>query len=350
MEQRTTITVYVILLALLAMSLARQTFAEPPDTVPTQIGRADLEAAMRDADQEYEAVLKMEAATRTPPVHSNTASLKAVKSPKTPEGGLLKELASQVDILNNKLIIERTTLLATQSPRKVKVRGARTVFNYSPEALYEVTSSVDHITDVQLKPGESLNNAPTAGDTVRWNVATMKSGTGPQEVVHVILKPLDELVETNLIITTDLHTYHLRLKSGDYHMPAVSWNYPEDFAAQADEIVKRKNITEQTVVTPDSLRFAYQIEDQDYPWRPVRVFDDGKKTFIQMPSTLSVADAPALFIIEDSSQPMLVNYRVKGDFYIVDRLFTEAELRVGTRQKIGIKAGTHRNFFQRLFE
>jgi type IV secretion system protein VirB9 len=78
------------------------------------------------------------------------------------------------------------------------------------------------------------------------------------------------------------------------------------------------------------------------------VFDDGKKTFIQMPKELRVYEAPTLFILDEDSEPMLVNYRVKGDYYIVDRLFDQAELRVGPHKKIDIQI-KRPNWFERNF-
>ena len=58
------------------------------------------------------------------------------------------------------------------------------------------------------------------------------------------------------------------------------------------------------------------------------VFDDGQKTYIQMPDTMASGDAPTLFIKEQNKLE-LVNYRVLKNYYIVDRLFDNAEMRNG---------------------
>jgi type IV secretion system protein VirB9 len=62
---------------------------------------------------------------------------------------------------------------------------------------------------------------------------------------------------------------------------------------------------------------------------PKEVFDDGQKTYINFPESIGTTEAPPLFIRNGDSEADLVNYRVKGHFYIVDRLFDHAELRVG---------------------
>ncbi len=260
----------------------------------------------------------------------------------------LVTLAAQVDALKSQVIVEKASLLATQSPHKVKVRGARTIFNYSEEALFEINAGVDHITDIQLQPGEQLTNAPMSGDTVRWNIGVMKSGAGTDERVHIIIKPLDEAIETNLIITTDRHIYQLRLRSGLYHMPSVSWNYPQEINAQLAESLKRKD-AELPVVSLEQVRFNYDISGDDYDWKPLRVFDDGAKTFIQMPHTMRSSESPVFFVMDESGEPTIANYRIKGDYFVIDRLFKEAQLRVGKKDIVKIKFDDGRSFFARLF-
>jgi type IV secretion system protein TrbG len=64
-------------------------------------------------------------------------------------------------------------------------------------------------------------------------------------------------------------------------------------------------------------------------WTPVQVFDDGAKTFVRFPPAMLNREAPALFVVSSTKGTQLVNYRVKNETYIVDRLFDQAELRVG---------------------
>jgi type IV secretion system protein TrbG len=61
----------------------------------------------------------------------------------------------------------------------------------------------------------------------------------------------------------------------------------------------------------------------------LRAFDDGHKVFIQMPSGLAQGEAPPLFVAGSDGRPNLVNYRVRGSYYVVDRMFGVAELRLG---------------------
>ena len=78
-----------------------------------------------------------------------------------------------------------------------------------------------------------------------------------------------------------------------------------------------------------SLRFRYAISGDNPPWRPVRAWDDGTKVYIEFPGWLDQGEAPPLFVVGPLGDSQLVNYRVSGNHYIVDRLFAAAELRLG---------------------
>lgn len=65
--------------------------------------------------------------------------------------------------------------------------------------------------------------------------------------------------------------------------------------------------------------------------KSARIFDDTNKVYIQFPERLDQGDAPPLFVVGSNGENQLVNYRVNGSYYIVDRLFAAAELRLGTK-------------------
>jgi type IV secretion system protein VirB9 len=85
----------------------------------------------------------------------------------------------------------------------------------------------------------------------------------------------------------------------------------------SDGVVKVAN------VDPAQLNFGYTVAGPKAPWRPVRAFDDGSHVYIQMPPGMKTSEAPAL-LINAGSGTQMVNYRVAGNYYVVDRLFTQA--------------------------
>ena len=150
------------------------------------------------------------------------------------------------------------------------------------------------------------------------------------------MKPFTAGLATNLVITTDRRTYHLALTSTDnIAMAALSWSYPQDeliaFRAAAEQTAAAQAIA--SGLSVEQLHFGYAISGDSPSWRPLRAFDDGRQTFIEFPASLSVGEAPPLFLVDAKGTASLVNYRVQGRYYVVDRIFDTAELRLGLKHQ-----------------
>jgi type IV secretion system protein VirB9 len=219
---------------------------------------------------------------------------------------------------------------ATQQPEDAARVGALHEFAFERGALYAVTASPERITDIVLEPDEALLSV-SAGDTTRWIVGDAHSGTGPTGQAHVLVKPTAEKLATNLVIMTDRRVYHIELTSvGGPAMAEVSWRYPADLMVQNQPAPKP--VFEEKPFNPTALNFCYKISGDTPEWRPRQAFDDGHQVFIEMPEAIAKMEAPPLFVIGDDGAE-LVNYRVQGRYYVVDRLFAKAELRLGASWK-----------------
>ena len=229
--------------------------------------------------------------------------------------------------------VKEANAVARIEPVKDGYINAIQVYPYTKGALYQLYAAPAQITDIALEPGEKLVSV-SAGDTVRWVVGDTTSGEGKEAQVHILVKPIGTDLQTNLVITTDRRTYHLEMRSSaSTYMASVSWTYPASELLALKKQRSETDITAGTIVDTginvEQLKFRYRIEG-DAPWRPLRVFDDGTKVYIQFPSGLAQSEAPPLFVVGSDAKPALVNYRVRGTTYIVDRLFAAAELRLGT--------------------
>ncbi len=227
---------------------------------------------------------------------------------------------------------------AAQAPGASDYFNAIVQYAYEPGTLYQVYAQPMRITDIALEPGEKIIGEPASGDVVRWILALGKSMQSGVEQWHVYLKPTRPDLATNLAINTDRRSYLLELHSYEAtFMAAIVWHYPEDelarLQAQAAELAGQQK-TASPVVGVDALNFDYtiQVVKGKPVWTPVQVFDDGRRTFVRFPSAMVLREAPALFVLRDS-ETQLVNYRVKNDTYVIDRLIDAAELRVGQKEQ-----------------
>ncbi|OLL27276.1 P-type conjugative transfer protein TrbG [Burkholderia sp. SRS-W-2-2016] len=223
---------------------------------------------------------------------------------------------------------------------------------YLPGKQYPVMCAVLQVCDIALQPGENVNGM-NVGDP-RYTVEPAVTGSGASQVLHLILKPLDVGLDTTLVLTTDRRTYHFRLRSSRSQlMPFVSFTYPEDAMAKWDAIkarevkVRQDNTIPQTGEYLGNLDFNYTVSGSTR-WKPVRVYNDGRKTIIEMPSTMQQSEAPALLVVRKDgglftdAETQMVNYRVQGDRYIVDTIFDKAILVSGvgsSQDKVTITRG-----------
>ena len=245
-------------------------------------------------------------------------------------------------------IIDAANVGAKVGPNPDAYVNAIQVYPFARGALYQVYTAPEQVTDIALQAGEKLISV-SAGDTERWILGDTVSGEGDTERVHILVKPVESGLTTNLIITTTARTYRAELTSyRETYMAAVSWRYPREelislsktresaskpsfgsavVSAGEDQLPVRSDLS------VDALNFRYRVEGDKPHWRPLRAFDDGQKVYIQFPARIDQGEAPPLFAVGAEGDSQLVNYRVKGRYYVVDRLFARAELRLGEKDQ-----------------
>lgn len=221
---------------------------------------------------------------------------------------------------------------AVREPARDHYVGAAQIYPWTDGAIYRLYTAPEQVSDIALQPGESLISV-AAGDTARWVIGDTASGSGAARRTHILVKPSAAGLSTNLVIATDRRVYHVELESSArMAMTSIAWTYPED----ALLALQRSRAAEESVVagvSVEGLNFNYAIEGDRPPWRPLRAFDDGRQVFIEFPPGIGEGEAPPLFVLGQGGRADLVNYRVRGRYYVVDRLFAAAELRLGEKRQ-----------------
>lgn len=218
------------------------------------------------------------------------------------------------------------------------------------ESMPTIITAPLRLTDIVLEAGEIIKDVQIA-DSVRWVVSLSVSGEEPNLTSHVILKPTDKNLQTTLNIMTNKRVYRLNLISeAKKFMPAISFNYKNDIIKTLNQYQNNmKNISNSknfykvqddiTASNIDNLDFGYSIEGKA-KFKPLRVYNDGVKTYIQMAKNMKFYEAPALMLLDNGKENEIINYRLKYDTFIVDRLFDNAVLIAGVgkkQEKITIK-------------
>lgn len=201
-------------------------------------------------------------------------------------------------------------------------------YTYSPDIIFRIYSMPMTHTHIELGEDEGLKETPVAGDTLQWRI----SG-GPR---HLYVKPVRDDIQTSLTVVTNRRTYQFQLLSSKKKLyQKVSFDYPD----RAEEIrlmqdranaAEKDRLNEQILseVRPEQLDFHFTI-DGETPFKPIVAYTDGKFTFLRLPDT---QDCPVVFLMDDNDKPTLINYRVKTNMIIVERLARKLLLKLGEKE------------------
>ena len=223
--------------------------------------------------------------------------------------------------------VESANAAARVEPRREGYYNAIQIYPWSEGALYQVYAAPGQITNLALEPGEALTGAGpiAAGDTARWIIGDSESGSGATRRVHILVKPTRPDITTNLVVTTDRRTYMIELRAEEEpYMPAVAWAYPQPPATQ------RATPATPSIPAISARHYRYGLQGDSPPWRPVSVFDDGRRVYIVFPAGIVQGEMPPLFVLGSNGEPEIVNSRIYRNILIVDRIFAAAELRLGS--------------------
>ena len=206
-----------------------------------------------------------------------------------------------------------------------------------------------YVCDLVLQPGETVKTI-NVGDSVRWQITAAEQGAGDALITHVIIKPTDVGLLTNMVITTDRRAYVVKLLSrADDWMPMVTFDYPDASRAswsvyRAQRAAEQEARDAEKAAAPEPagpIDDGYRLSGDRPRWRPQRVYTDGVKTFVEfhedvangeLPALVTTADDPSFLQLEslfNGPQRQLVNYRKDGNRFVVDKVLDKAALVMG---------------------
>ena len=206
------------------------------------------------------------------------------------------------------------------------------VFSYSSNQLYKIYCRMGFITDLAFKKGETINYVG-GGDTAGWSI----SKTNVDGVEHLLVKPVVETGTTNFFIATDKHTYQLIVNSSNWYNPMVKWIYGQETITE-NLLEKKKN---ERVITGNVN--VSNITDMDFNYvasgngnKPELIFSDGEKTYLKFKS-IKNKQVPIFVRAKNRKEMSLVNYTVKDNYYIIDKVFDVAQIRESDKDIVTIK-------------
>ena len=241
---------------------------------------------------------------------------------------------------------------ALLTPQSQDFFNAMMTYDYMPGSLYTVYTAPMKITDVVLQSHEKIISI-AAGDTLRWMISQTYSGQGANMQQHILIKPNSAGLQNTLVVTTNKRVYHLVLvsTSDNTYMVSVSWRYPSDMVQFSDDAQNNADAMNTNAGSDSNASGSpYQLDlgrlDFNYKfglsaghmpeWYPVRVFNDGRQTFIEFPKTILSDNAPLpmLFVADNNGvYGTMYNWRQKGRYMVIDAVIKSARLQTGVDKK-----------------
>lgn len=227
--------------------------------------------------------------------------------------------------------------------RDLPTRGkdGSVVFTFGA-TLPSVVCAPLYVCDLALEEGEVVNDVHI-GDSVRWQISPATQGSEDKAITHLIIKPNDVGLTTNLVVITNRRAYTIKLVSQRQSwMPRISFQYPEAMNAewgtyklQQSQLREEREAASAAEKEAGTYSASYAVSG-DASWRPLRVYARGGKTYIQFPRQIAQGDLPTLValgndggLFTDPSKE-LVNYRFINHRFVVDKILDRAELISGT--------------------
>jgi type IV secretion system protein VirB9 len=277
----------------------------------------------------------------------------------------VEEELKEVDVERTVIYIDRPVYSPKQEEESPRPRGTEAVrestgaamqvplkyvngmmfYPWDETFVYEIYCQPYRMTDIRLEPGEQVLEMPFFSEEKVWEIGAGVSRKNGQDVQHFFVKPTYANLTTSMIIITDRRVYHLMLKSyKDTFMVMVQWEYPASmpFTVKAEAMNRRiqELSGDPLAVNPEFLSFDYKMSYSLFKkpaWIPLRVYDDGKKTYIELDEKMLHMESPVIF----NRRNERINYRVKKNLVIIDELIEKITLRRG-KEKVVITKKKHK--------
>ena len=243
----------------------------------------------------------------------------------------------RLQVLTNKMEIDKQTdNYINNGQADIITRPDGTVLFPYGLAPVNLTAKRMMYSKIVLQEGEKIVSA-AAGDTTRWNILPSYIGDTSAYTPVVLVKPFMGGLQTSLSIITNKRDYDITIQSvdsGDY-LPRIGFYYPQDRADAISVALppdKIENIeSKQPKINIENIKYDYRIKgDRGLSWFPSSVFEDGNKVFIRMSDKVDRSQLPIFMTVDKSGETEVVNYRYYKPYYVVDTIFDQGILILGT--------------------
>lgn len=216
--------------------------------------------------------------------------------------------------------------LSSQMPRFLGTEKKFRSFLYNPNEVYRYIGHYTYQGFIEFEEGETIGTI-SMGNPSLWLFESLGN--------RLFLKPVGEDgSETNMTVITTKRVYHFELMAREAKGIAdknlifvVKFVYPDEKEKNIVEFAKTNLSDEPDLRDLSKYNFNYQFTGEK-SIAPTKVFDNNQFTYFQFGNKNS--EIPAIFSVDSEGFESLVNYRVSGDYIVVERVGAQFTLRNGS--------------------
>lgn len=224
-------------------------------------------------------------------------------------------------ILN--LAVSMSSAHAAQSPQPGPLDRRVTEITYRENDVVRINATYGISTMIIFADDEKFETI-ALGDTESWQVVPTEKGN------ILFVKPVAKQASTNLNVVTNKRIYYFELfdhdRAEEKKVFGIRFVFPEDRLNDAlrKEAEIRASYPNISNVDRANINLDYSFAANE-ALRPIKVFDDGNKTFFQF-----AKKTPAIFKVNSDFTETLINFRKEGEYIVVDGVSPQFTLRDGS--------------------
>ena len=220
---------------------------------------------------------------------------------------------------------------AKQDVRK-KVIKARTlghdsrfkVFPFMENGVYEIIALYDNTTYIEFEENEVVSSVTNPKDDA-WQLLPQKN--------KLFLQPVASNASTQLTVMTNKRIYFFEMYAkepennfDDDYTFYYQFTYPTE---EEQKTIRRysRSLLPNIDLEPEKYNFNYTITGHDGLY-PVKIFDDGEFTYFEFREKGGVL--PAIFLVDSNNYESLVNFRMVGNYLVIEAISPRFTLRNGS--------------------
>lgn len=213
---------------------------------------------------------------------------------------------------------------AAQKPQGLASDARIKVVTYDPNNVVEVSTRFGYATTIVLGQGEYVTLDGGMGKKAGWEVVSKPHSN------FIVVKPKLDNNETNLNFKTNKNRiYALSLKASDnkrHPTYMLRFEYPEHWGHSPFSSRKQTYEMIENFGNPKDINDQYSFSG-DTTIAPVKAQDNATFTLLRFRKGRPV---PAILAVDPvTRKESLVNFRVQGDFVVVEGVYQQMTLRYG---------------------